>query len=196
MQMIAFDPVSGAEIAKEQRFPWPPNQAVQNDFASRTGGLVYLDQGSALGNNPVKATIVDGQVVEVAIDPDYVPPAPVPDPVQARLEALEATLERIPLNTPHNRRWLAQKERVKAAGIAYIQAHPACAQVDLEQALAADLTAGFPGEPIVVNAPGVIQSYADTALAQGFIAEASFPALRDLVAASSPDQIQAMLQVL
>lgn len=142
------------------------------------------------------ATIVDSQVVGVTLDPNYTPPAPAPDPVQARLAALESALERIPLNTPHNRRWLAQKERVKAAGIAYIQAHPACAQADLEQALAAELAADFPGDPIVVNAVGVIQSYVDAALAQGFIAEASFPALRDLVAASSATQIQTMLQTL
>ncbi len=142
------------------------------------------------------ATIVDGQVVGVVIDPDYTPPAPTPDPVQARLEALEATLEQLPLNTPHNRRWLAQKDRVKATGIAYIQARPACEQAELEQALALDLAAGFPGEPLVVNPAGVILSYADAAAAQGFIGQASFAALRDLVAASSPAQIQAMLQTL
>lgn len=182
----------GPVLYKEvhQTAPYPVVSADPLIWVTADPEIGELDQTS------LAAVFENGQVVGVAIDPDYTPPTPVPDPVQARLAALESALEQIPLNTPHNRRWLAQKERVKATGIAYIQAHPACDQADLEQALAGDLASGFPGEPIVVSPAGVILSYADAATAQGFISEASFSALRDLVAASSPAQLQAMLQTL
>jgi len=198
MWIVLFDPMSGAEIGRTWRLNASNVGLLTRikavDFAAPDSLTWVSDQ--ELDTPPLLATIVDGQVVGVTVDPDYVPPTPAPDPVQTRLAALEATLEQIPLNTPHNRRWLAQKERVKAAGIAYIQSHPACAQAELEQALAADLAAGLPGQPLVVNPAGVIQSYAEAAQTQGFIVEASFTALRDLVAASSAGQLQAMLQTL
>lgn len=168
----------------------PPIASQGLRYVTNDPDLIRADLASLV------ASIDNGQVVGVSVDPDYVPSASVPDPVPARLEALEAAVERIPLNTPHNRRWLAQKERVKAAGIAYIKANPGCAQAELEQALAAELAAGFPGEPLVVNPAGLVQSYAQAAWAQGFIAEAGFIALRDLVAASGASDLQAMLQSL
>ena len=149
------------------------------------------------------ATIEGGEVVSVAIDPDYTPPAPAPDPVQARLEALEAAVklqeQAVAANllaTAHDRKWLAQKETAKLVGIPYIQEHPECSQAEVEAAVVAALTAAYPGQAIVVSGPGIIQSYADEALARGYLSEASFLALRDLVAASTPAQVQAMLAVL
>jgi hypothetical protein len=81
-------------------------------------------------------------------------------------------------------------------GIPYLREHPDCAQADVEAAVAAALTAAHPGQAIVVSVPGIIQSYADEALARGYTREATFEALRDLVANSTPAQVQAMLAVL
>ena len=193
---VVFD-AQGRCVEVNRNTPLPSDQMFRINHGQ--DALVLHLEAAELPDVPDWAlipTIEGGEVVGVAPDPSYTPPAPTPDPMQVRLEALEAVVERIPLNTPHNRRWLAQKERVKAAGIAHIQANPACSQAGLEQALAADLAGGFPDQPIVVSASGVIQSYAEAAAAQGFIATASFDALRDLVAGSSAAQIQAMLETL
>lgn len=176
-------------------------------LASRHPGCVVgvfeaLQQPGVLADH-LRATIEAGAVVEVAIDPGYTPPEPTPDPVQARLEALEAAVklqeQAVAANllaTAHDRKWLAQKETAKLVGIPYIQAHPECNQEEVEAAVVAALTAAYPGQAIVVSGPGIIQSYADEALARGYLGEASFPALRDLVAASTPAQVQTMLAVL
>jgi|GEM_PF-2410479 len=162
-----------------------------------------VSQANSVDGLRLVATIAGGAVVGVAIDPEYTPPEPAPDPVQARLEALEAAVklqeQAVAANllaTAHDRKWLAQKETAKLVGIPYIQAHPECSQEEVEAAVVAALTAAYPGQAIVVSGPGIIQSYADEALARGYLGEASFAALRDLVAASTPAQVQAMLAVL
>lgn len=196
MQMIAFDPNSGTELAKEARYPWPPNQAVQDDFAQRSGGIVYLDNtGEFIGQHTV-ATIVDGQIVAVTIDQNYIAPTPEPNLIHTRLEALESAVSSNLLASAHDRRWLLQKERAKLFGIPWLKEHPEAEQHDLEMAVMADLTSTFPGQAIVVNGQGIIQSYIDEAFARGYIAEAAFLSLRDLVINSSPTQMQTMLQVL
>jgi hypothetical protein len=93
----------------------------------------------------------------------------------------------------HDRRWLAQKEAAKRLGIAWIKAHPACTQAEAEEALAAALAAGLPGEPLVISPAGVIASYALAAHGRGYIPEANFTALRDLVAAASQEQLVQLL---
>jgi hypothetical protein len=141
------------------------------------------------------ATIAGGAVVEVAIDPDYTPPAPTPDPVQARLEALESAVAANLLVSPHDRRWLAQKERAKLFGIPWLRDHPEAGQQDLEAAVLADLAEAFPAQPLVVSG-GVIMSYAAEAAARGYIPDASFASLKGLILASSEQQLQAMLAAL
>lgn len=136
-----------------------------------------------------------GQVVGVEPDPGYTPSEPAPDPVQARLEALEAAVATNILASPHDRRWLAQKERAKLFGISWIKANPEAGQADLEAAVMADLAQQFPGEPLVVSG-GVVLGYAVEAAARGYIPDGSYESLRALVVAASADQLQAMLAAL
>lgn len=119
-----------------------------------------------------------------------------PEPLAERLAAIEQAVAGNLLATAHDRKWLAQKETAKLVGIPYLREHPGCAQAEVEAVVAAALAAAHPGQAIVVSVPGIIQSYADEALARGHVGEATFIALRDLVANSTPAQVQAMLAVL
>ena len=162
------------------------------------GRLAYNTADPALIAAPLGslvAVIEEGRVVGVIPDPAYTPPEPQPDPTQVRLEALEAAVANNILASPHDRRWLAQKERAKIFGIPWLKDHPEATGADLEAAVLADLAATFPGEPVVASV-GVIQSYAVEAAARGYIPEATFEALRALVVASTPAQLQAMLAAL
>ncbi len=170
--------------------------------APGVSGLTYVTTDATLGEvDPASlvATIEDGQVVGVAIDPEYTPPAPPADQTQVRLAALQAAVDLIPLNTIHNRRWIAQKTRAKTVGIAYIKTNPGADQATVSAAVLADLEAEFPMSaelgPVVV-CPGILMSYAKSAAAAGFIAEATFENLRALIVASSNDDLVQMLAVL
>ena len=203
MQMIAFDPNTGLELAREDRQPWPPNQAVQDDFAHRSGGVVYLDSEGEFRHQRVKASIVDGQVVSVVIDPDYTPPEPEPDPVQERLAALEATVKANVLASDHDKRWLRVKEFAKDVGVPWLKAHPTATEQELvdavlaaagaDAALGADETVSIAGEHL---ARWLLATYAVEAKRRGYIPVASFEALRDLVVAASDKQIKQMLAAL
>ena len=138
-------------------------------------------------------TLVDGQV---AVDPTWQPPAP-PAPVDlaAKIEALEAVVAGNLLASPHDRRWLQQKEAAKAFGIPWLKANPEAGQAQCEAAVQAHLESAFPGLPVVVSG-GVLLSYAAEAAARGYIPEASFEALRALVLAASDSQLNSMLKAL
>jgi hypothetical protein len=97
--------------------------------------------------------------------------------------------------SPHDRRWLEQKEIAKEAGITYIKAHPDCTMDEMEAALRAEVAGQFPGEPVVVGA-GLIMSYADEAQKRGYIPEATWDALKALVANATEKQLRQMLNKL
>ncbi|MFH1058922.1 MAG: hypothetical protein V1797_09640, partial [Pseudomonadota bacterium] len=145
-------------------------------------GAAYVHQGEAVPP-PVIPVWEGGQVVGIEPDPDWTPPEPAPDPVQVRLEALEQAVARQEqavaanlLASPHDRRWLAQKERAKLFGIAWLKAHPEASMEELAVAVETDLAEQFPGQPIVVSA-GIILSYAAEANARGYIPDSSFTSL-------------------
>ncbi|MFH1058754.1 MAG: hypothetical protein V1797_08760 [Pseudomonadota bacterium] len=178
----------------------PPSLDVfQRKYGEGVAVIEVADETPFLGVPRQYLQLVDGAVI---VDPAYEPPEPQPDPVQVLLEALEQAVARQEqavaanlLASPHDRRWLAQKERAKLFGVGWIKANPACGQAGLETALAADLAQAFPDQPLVVAA-GVILSYAAEAHARGYIADPGFAALRDLIVASSEAELQAMLSVL
>ncbi|MFH1058929.1 MAG: hypothetical protein V1797_09675, partial [Pseudomonadota bacterium] len=124
-----------------------------------------------------------GELTGVELDPAYTPPAAEPDSMQVRLEALEQAVARQEqavatnlLASPHDRRWLAQKERAKLFGISWLKAHPEASMAELAVAVETDLAEQFPGQPIVVSA-GIILSYAAEANARGYIPDSSFTSL-------------------
>lgn len=149
--------------------------------------------------------IEDEQLIGVELDPAYTPPADAPDLVAAlaeKVQALSAAVDRQEqavaanlLVSPHDRRWLAQKERAKLFGIPWLREHPEAEQEALEAAVLADLAEAFPAQPLVVSG-GVIMSYAAEAAARGYIPDASFASLKSLILASSEQQLQAMLAAL
>jgi hypothetical protein len=128
----------------------------------------------------------------VAADPAWTPPAPPPD----HIAELRRTVDRNILASEHDRRWLAQKEAAKRLGVAWIKAHPACAQAEAEAALTGLLAVEFPGEPLVASPAGVMASYALAAHSRGHIPSPTFESLRDLVAAASQDQLAQLLDKL
>ncbi len=189
--IYVFDP-AGSCLERNTVSPAPSPQA----FAANHGQGIVLKE---LASDPhpqaplASLGLVGGEVV---LDPAYEPPQP-PQPVDilAEFAALKATLAANLLASPHDRRWLTQKERAKLFGIPWLQSHPEADQADLEAAIQAELAEAFPGEPIVTGA-GIIMSYAAEAASRGHIAEASFQALRDLVVGSSQAELQAMLSLL
>jgi hypothetical protein len=181
---------------------WDPPLEPALDLASADHGvpageiMVYATtdpaEAEALLNAPLAAlvpTLADGQVVSVAVDPAWTPPAPPPDP----LAELKQIVDQNILASEHDRRWLAQKEAAKRLGIPWIKGHPAASQAEAEEALTTLLAAEFPGEPLVASPAGVILSYAKAAQARGYIPDPSFTALRDLVAAAPEAQLTKLL---
>ncbi|MFZ5586151.1 MAG: hypothetical protein ACOZHQ_09500 [Thermodesulfobacteriota bacterium] len=177
----------------------PPLEVFRQKYGEGVAVVDIADETPFLGVPRQHLHLVDGAVI---VNPAWTPPAPALDPVQVRLEALEAAVARQEqavaanlLASPHDRRWLAQKERAKLFGIGWIKANPEASMEELEAAVIADLASQFSGEPLVVSG-GVILSYAVEAAARGYIPDGSYESLRALVVAADADQIQAMLAAL
>ncbi|MFZ5585467.1 MAG: hypothetical protein ACOZHQ_06015 [Thermodesulfobacteriota bacterium] len=170
----------------------PPLEVFRQKYGAGVAVVDIADETPFLGVPRQFIRLVDGTV---GVDPAWTPPAPAPDPVQTRLAALEQTVAANILASPHDRRWLKQKERAKLFGISWLKAHPEASQAEFEAAVMADLAQAFLDEPLVVGG-GVILSYAAEAHARGYIPDPGFAALRDLIVVSGDDQLQAMLAAL
>jgi hypothetical protein len=186
MYVFQFD--GSGQVISMSRYDAAPYPKVQS------GGLVWVSQDDAIGRaddiRRVKATIQGDQVVGVALDPTWTPPAPAPDP----LDELRSLVRGNILASDHDKRWLAQKEAAKAIAIPWIKANPTATQAEFQNAVFAALVDELPtGEPIVVNPGGIIASYALAAKERGLIAEATFIALRDFVVATTEKKLAKLL---
>ncbi len=133
---------------------------------------------------------------EVSPNPAWQPPAPPVDRLADLVAKVDAATEQVNGNilaSPHDKRWLAQKNEAKSEGIAWVKAHPASTQTEAETAINAIIAAAFPAEPRVVSGGGLIVSYAVEAQARGIIAAATYEALRDFMVATPDKQLQKLL---
>ena len=140
-------------------------------------------------------TLDQDQVLDIAPDPGWSPPEPPADPVRAlgeEVRALQQAVARNILASPHDRRWSVQKEAAKGV-MDWIKDNPQCEQAEVEALVLAAMSQAQPGQPLVVNPAGLIESYAVEAAARGYTAQAGFPALRDLIVASSDQDLRLML---
>lgn len=128
----------------------------------------------------------------VEVDPDWVPPAPEPDPI----EVLGQTIAKNNLLSKHDKKWADQKDYLKTWGILWVKAHPTCTLDETVAAIETELATEFPGVARVLNIVGVLQSYADEALRLGVIAQATFPLLRDFVVGATNKQIRQLLRTM
>lgn len=135
------------------------------------------------------ATLAEGRVTDVTVDPAWTPPPIEPTELALLREAVNRNL----LASPHDRRWLEQKEEAKSEGIPWIKAHPAAGQAEAETAINGAIEAAFPGQPRVVSGAGIIASYAAEAQARGVIPAATYEALRDFIAATPESQLHKLL---
>lgn len=170
----------------------PPRQVFELNYGPDIV-LVSLESDPAPG---VPLKFIGHAQGQLTVDPSYSPPAPEPPvDLQAEMAELKAVVAANLLASPHDRRWLAQKEAAKGV-MAWMQANPACDQAQVEAQVAAAMQAATPGEPVVIAAAGLVQSYADEAARRGLVPAASFESLKALVLASSSEQLRQMLAVL
>ncbi|MFH1033607.1 MAG: hypothetical protein V1806_03795 [Pseudomonadota bacterium] len=153
------------------------------------------------------ATISQGQVVEVTVDPAWQPPAPpAPDTsVQDSLADILARVDAIPVSD-HSRRNEDQKEFIKTFGIPWVKANPEATPEEAVAAILEALRAEFPADPIVSliyakdeatgREDGLLMSYAKSAVKLGLIAEPTWQALRALVVDASKQLLREALRKL
>jgi hypothetical protein len=213
--IFVFSP-TGACLEKNLNSP-SPSEAV---FKAKFGDDVLIaryDQDPLPGvlESEIVATIEDGQVVEVAIDPDYTPPAPAPDPVQALREDV-AHLQQVVATTipssPHDRRYLTDKEIGKML-IPWLKANPSATVQQATDYVVPLILAELPGQPVIpplywewtdpatqeVRAFGLGMSYLYEARVRGYCppeTPLTWEALVSLVVATPEEQIAAWLRSL
>jgi hypothetical protein len=169
-------------------------------------------EAEALLNAPLAAlvpTVAGGQVTGVAVDPAWSPPAPPPDPLQA-LQADVARVEQVVAKTlpvsPHDRRFLTQKEIGKTI-IPWIKANPDCTPEQAETQIVALILAELPGEPVVPKLywehegqpQGLAMSYLYEAIKRGYCppeTPLTWASLVGLVVATPEEMIAAWLRSL
>lgn len=204
MQLYVFDSNGVLLYGPDARQSFD-DALVARILAAHPGGRAWVHAGEPIAGPPLPVVDQAGELIGVAPDPAWTPPAPGPEPIaqlREKVDGLAVAVARQEqavaanlLASPHDRRWLAQKERAKLFGVAWIKANPLCDQAGLEAALNADLALAFPDQPLVVAA-GVILSYAAEAHARGYIPEPGFASLRELIVASSDAELKAMLAAL
>jgi len=161
------------------------------------------------------ATIEGGEVVGVTINPDYTPPAPAPDPVQA-LRADVAHLKQVVATTipssPHDRRYLTDKEIGKML-IPWLKANPSATVQQATNYVVPLILAELPGQPVIpplywewidpatqeVHSFGLGMSYLYEARVRGYCppeTPLTWEALVSLVVATPEEQIAAWLRSL
>jgi hypothetical protein len=200
----AFSPDGAA--CHEAHSPYPelvPLEAFQANYPSCLVAVFDAPQSPGVPPEHLRAEISEGQVVAVLVDPDYAPPVPTPDPVQARLEALEAAVKANLLGSDHDKRWLRIKEFAKDKGIPWIKANPTATEQDVVDALMAEAQADVElSQDEAVTLAGehlarwLLATYAVEAKRRGYIPAANFEALRDLVVNATDKQLKQMLAVL
>jgi len=217
MWIVLFDLATGGEIGRTWRLS-PPSPGVLErikavDFAAPDALAWVSDQEPDPA--PLVATIAGGAVVEVAIDPDYTPPAPTPDPVQALREDV-AHLQQVVATTipssPHDRRYLTDKELGKML-IPWLKANPSATVQQATNYVVPLILAELPGQPVIpplywewtdpatqeVRAFGLGMSYLYEARVRGYCppeTPLTWEALVSLVVATPEEQIAAWLRSL
>lgn len=156
--------------------------------AAELGGLPCI---SAHNPGPhVIVTVEAGAIVPGSLraDPDYMPPDPPLDPVAELKAAVDQNL----MASPHDRRFLAQKEAAKTV-MWWIRENPDCTAGQVLTQVEAAIAAETPGEPVVVSGQGLLETYAHEAHQRGLIPAATWEALKALILASTPAQLTRML---
>lgn len=160
------------------------------------------DGGGVAQPECLLATIVNGEVTGVAVDPAWQPPAPPPDP----LAELVAKVDKLPAGTIHETRLRDQKEFLKLWAIPWVKANPQATPEDAAQAILAALRAEFPADPICIGVyakdpdtgreDGLLMSYAESAHLAGLTPDKSWQALRDLIVNTPEQQLREALRKL
>lgn len=217
MWIVLFDLATGGEIGRTWRLSPPSPDLLARikevDFAAPDALAWVSDQEPGAG--PLVATIEGGEVVSVAFDPDYVPPAPAPDPVQALREDV-AHLQQVVATTipssPHDRRYLTDKELGKML-IPWLKANPSATVQQATNYVVPLILAELPGQPVIpplywewtdpatqeVRAFGLGMSYLYEARVRGYCppeTPLTWEALVSLVVATPEEQIAAWLRSL
>lgn len=156
-----------------------------------------------------------GELTGVELDPAYAPPEPAQDPLAALkgdVARLEETVRKTIPVSPHDKRFLAQKEIGKTI-IAWIKANPTCTPQEVEDHVMAQVLAELPGQPVVpklywewtdpatgqTSPQGLAMSYCYEAVVRGYLppeAPVSWPTLVQLIVATPEEQIAAWLRTL
>lgn len=177
-------------------------------------GAAYVHQGEAV-QPPVIPVWEGGQVVGIEPDPDWTPPEPAQDPLAALkgdVARLEETVKKTIPVSPHDKRFLAQKEIGKTI-IAWIKANPTCTPQEVEDRVMAQVLAELPGQPVVpklywewtdpatgqTSPQGLAMSYCYEAVVRGYLppeAPVTWPTLVQLIVATPEEQIAAWLRSL
>ncbi len=116
------------------------------------GALTIMSDDPALGEAPLSSLHPsydeEGQLLGLSVDPEWAPPAPPVDPVQAGLAALEVVVAKnVPAST-HDRRYLTDKEIGKTL-IPWLKAHPAATVQEATDQVMPLILAELPGQPVI-----------------------------------------------
>ncbi|MFH1034301.1 MAG: hypothetical protein V1806_07315 [Pseudomonadota bacterium] len=158
--------------------------------------------------NRLTATIVEGLVTGLEVDPAWQPPAPAP-PEASVLDGLAELAEVVANNvaaSPHDKRFLTQKAIGKQA-IAWIKEHPACTAQEAEDHVMGLILAELPSQPVVPRlywehqgtAQGLAMSYLYEAIQRGYCPSdtpLAWASLVGLIVATPEAQIAAWLRSL
>ena len=216
---IFVDKISATVVANSGRTEYqgqlghPPLEAALAAAAKETGLaaaslLPYAITEAALADRllaawgGLTATVQDGQVTALGVDPAWQPPAPPPDPIQE----LAQVVARNVAASPHDRRFLVQKAIGKQA-VAWIREHPACAAQEAEDYVMGLILAELPGEPVVPKLywehqgipQGLAMSYLHEAIRRGYCpadTPLAWASLVGLIVATPGDQIDDWLRSL
>lgn len=190
-------------LAAADLLPYPITEAAQADrLLAAWGGLL--------------ATVQDGQVTAVIVDPAWQPPAPAPDPLAALMAKVDANTEAVARNvasSPHDKRGMTDKDIGKLI-IPKIKSNPAMTVDEALDEIVEMILAEIPGEPIIptlwVERPrksnpaetvymGLGPSYLFEAIKRGYCPATTpmtWDSLVGLIVATPEEQIAAWLRSL
>ena len=187
----------------------PPTSSQGLRYVTNDPDLIRADLAS------LAASIENGQVVGVTVDPDYTPPPPAPDPVRALREDV-AHLQQVVATTipssPHDRRYLTDKEIGKML-LPWLKANPSATVQQATDYVVPLILAELPGQPVIpplywewtdpatqeVHSFGLGMSYLYEARVRGYCppeTPLTWEALVSLVVATPEEQIAAWLRSL
>ncbi|KMY68483.1 hypothetical protein AAU61_02100 [Desulfocarbo indianensis] len=186
--LYLFDAQTGAGVYGPDQRPEITDFLLEAVRAQFPGALPWQSTDEARPAAQLLASIEEGHVVDVQADPAYAPPDPPLDPV----EELTAVVSKNVLASPHDKRFLAQKEAAKSV-MWWIRENPDCAAAQVLAQVEAAIEAETPGEPVVVCAQGLMDTYAYEAHQRGLISADTWEELKALILASTPAQLMHML---